>query len=543
MRATVSLIALIIATPVFADDIFAQAPVASATIYPDGATLTMRAEVELPAGTHRVMVPYSGVDGMESLPRIKASDGVEIGALGFRRAVTADPETLYSPAQAEAAASVAAVEADMRAKRTEIETASADVTALETRVEYLAAVRPPEAGTPDDILATGDLVTRQTAEALRSLTTARAALAPLREDMEALEGALAAAEAELARLAPPQAENDMLTIELRHDTAGPIALEFTEQVWNAGWRVDYDMDLDRAAGEIALDRKLIVMQETDRSWTDVQMTLSTARPNDAIAPSEVWPDKADILRPVMTRSSGERAEMAEQAAPSAEPEPLIVADGAMQTAGLQVDGLAISYLYPDPVTIAPGEAAELALDRLTLEADPFVQAAPRWDDTAFLMAAITNTTGEPILPGSANLSRDGHFVGQTRIDMIPAGADETLAFGPMDGIRLETVFKRNEEGDTGLITKSSTRQQEITVTVENLTEETQDVRTLYPLPFSEKEDLEVSVTTAPTPDETDVEDRRGVSAWNLTLAPGETRDIQLTVNFDWPEGEMLDWRP
>ena len=50
MRATVSLIALIAAVPAQADTFFAQAPVAEAIIYPDGATLTLRAELDLPAG-------------------------------------------------------------------------------------------------------------------------------------------------------------------------------------------------------------------------------------------------------------------------------------------------------------------------------------------------------------------------------------------------------------------------------------------------------------------------------------------------------------
>lgn len=543
MRASVSLIALMLATPALAEDVFAQAPVASAVIYPDGATLTLRAEVELPAGTHRVMVPYPGADGLASLPRIQTSEGVEIGALGFRRAVAADPEALYTEAQANAAAAIDAVEDRLEDQKNALEAARADVTALEARVAYLAAVAPPEGGTPAEILATADLVANQTAESLRALTAARTALKPMQDEIQALTGELAAAQAELDRLSPPAAENDMLTVEVTHEAAGPVALEFTEQTWNAGWRVDYDMDLDRDSGTIALDRKIIVTQDTDRAWTDVRMTLSTARPSDAIAPSEVWPDKADIFDPVVARSGAER-DRADDTAYLAEPAPMVEAEeSAMKTAGLRVDGLAISYVYPDPVSVAPGESAELALDQLTLDAETTIEAAPRYDDTAFLVADITNTTGEPILPGRASLSRDGYFVGQTQIAMIPAGADETLPFGPIEGIRLDTIFKRNEEGDTGLISRSSTRQQQITFTVENLTDEAQDVRALFPLTFSEKEDLEVDVVATPAPDETDVEDRRGVSAWNLTLAPGETQEVQITVELDWPEGELLDWRP
>lgn len=544
MRATVSLIALVAAVPAHADTFFAQAPVAEAIIYPDGATLTLRADLDLPAGEHVVMVPYPEADSMGSLPRIAVSDGVTVGALGFRRDVVSDARTLYSEAQEEAAQAIDAAEEALEAKMDEIELARVDLSALQAKADYLAAITPPAEATADEILAIAELVATQTAETRAAILIAKADLKPLEEDLTDLKGDLAAAEAALARLSPPSTENDMLTVEVIVAEAGPVALEMTEQSWAAGWRVDYDMNLDRDAGEITMDRKLIVTQDDRRAWTDVALTLSTSRPNDRIAPSEVYPDMADIFdpddrRPLPSAPRMEAEAMEEDMAVAgmvAEPAP-------MRTAGLKVDGLAVSYVYPDPVTIAPGEAAELALDTLTIPADVTIEAAPRWDETAFLMAEFTNETGEPILPGEASLMRDGTFVGRMGIPMIPAGGDEELAFGPIESIRLDTILLRNAEGDAGLINRSSTREQQITFTVENLSDETQEVRALFPLTFSEKDDLEVDIVALPAPDEIDVDDRRGVSAWDLTLTPGQTQEVQITVTLDWPEGQVLSWNP
>lgn len=544
MRATVSLIALIAAVPAQADTFFAQAPVAEAIIYPDGATLTLRAELDLPAGEHVVMVPYPEVDGMGSLPRIAVSEGVVVGALGFRRDVVSDARDLFTEAQEEAAARIDRAEEALEAKLDEIEVARVDLAALQAKADYLAAITPPAEATAEEILAIADLVATQTAETRAALLVAKAALRPLEEELSDLKGDLAAAQAALDRLSPPTTENDMLTVEVMVAEAGPVALEMTEQSWAAGWRVDYDMNLDREAGEITMDRKLIVTQDDRRAWTDVALTLSTARPNDRIAPSEVYPDMADIFDPDERRPipMAPRAEM-EMADEDMAVAGIVAEPAPMKTAGLQIDGLAVSYVYPDPVTIAPGEAAELALDTLTIPADVTIEAAPRWDETAFLMAEFTNETGEPILPGEASLMRDGHFVGRMAIPMIPAGGDEELAFGPMEAIRLDTILKRNAEGDAGIINRSSTRVQEITFTVENLSDEPQEVRALFPLTFSEKEDLEVEIVALPAPDETDVDDRRGVSAWDLTLAPGETREVEIKITLDWPEGQVLSWNP
>ena len=79
--------------------------------------------------------------------------------------------------------------------------------------------------------------------------------------------------------------------------------------------------------------------------------------------------------------------------------------------------------------------------------------------------------------------------------------------------------------------------------VENLLDKVETVQTLFSLPFAEQEDLEVSVSTRPNFDETDFEQRRGVSVWTLEVGPGETKTVRVNVEMNWPEGQQLNWRP
>jgi uncharacterized protein (TIGR02231 family) len=534
-----SLLALVAAVPALAEDVYTQAPVAAATVYPSGAELIHRATVELPAGSHKVFLPYAGLDDLGSLPRIRTSEGVTIGALGFQRDVSVDREALFTEAQAAAWAAVEVVKDRIAEKRDEIATAQAQVKALKARLDFLAEVKPGKDVKAEDLIALADTLADETKTTEAALVVARAALRPLEQARKDLKDDLAAAQAAFAKLSPPETVADVIGVEIEVAEAGPVTLELTELAPNAWWEMDYDLDLDREAGSLAITRKLIVVQDTGQSWTDVALTLSTARPGEEVSPSPVWSDRARLEEPmVFGRAAG--AEMMADAAPPM-PEPMV--EAAMKTASLEVDGLALSYVYPDPVTIASAEAAELALDTLSLDAKPTIQAAPRHDETAFTVASFTNTAGEPILPGWANILRDGHLVGREQIDMIPAGAETELGFGPIEGIRLATIFERNAEGDTGIISKSNTREQQITFTVENLTGEAQQVRAIFPLTFSEQEDLRVRVTAAPAPDETDLERERGVSAWDLSLAPGETAEVSITVELDWPEGQVLVWRP
>lgn len=536
-----SFLALVAAVPALADEVYTQAPVAAATVYPSGAELIHRATVELPAGTHTVFLPYSGVSELGALPRIRTSEGVSIGALGFRRNEAVDREALFTAQQAEAFAAVEALEEALAAKDDEIATAQAGMKALQTRLAYLAQATPGEETTAEALVAMADTIARETGAAEAALVMARAEVRPMQKARDEIAADLAAAKSAFEKLSPPAEVSDLLSVEVVVAEAGPVTLELTELAAEAWWEMDYDLDLDRETGRLAVARKVVVVQDTGQAWSDVALTLSTARPGETVSPSPVSPDQAWLADPNQYARASDSAPMLE-ASPAPEPE-MVMVEGAMKTANLEIDGLALSYVYPEPVSIASEEAAELALDKLELDAEALVVAAPRHDETAFTVARFTNTTPEPILPGWANILRDGHLVGRERIGMIPAGAETELGFGPIEGIRLETIFERNAEGDRGILTKSNRREQRIVLTVENLTDETQTVRTLFPLTYSEQEDLSVDVVADPAPDETDIDRQRGVSAWSLVVAPGETAEVNLTVSLGWPDGKELVWYP
>ena len=168
---------------------------------------------------------------------------------------------------------------------------------------------------------------------------------------------------------------------------------------------------------------------------------------------------------------------------------------------------------------------------------------PRRDDTAFLIADIENTTGEPILPGEARFFRDGALIGEGYLDFIPEGAEAELPFGPLDHIQLTWTDLSRDTGDRGVFVSSNTEDRRVLVTAQNLSGEPVELELLYATPFSEQEDLEVEVSASLPPDEAAWDDLRGVFAWDLELLPGAEAQIALEFAFDWPDDMLLDWRP
>ena len=532
---TTALVAL--STPALADDILAPAPVTAATVYPDGALVTRSIALDLPAGHHRIMIPLEGID-LDEMPQIEPPAGLTIGAISLAPGTGQDPSGLFTPAQAAAHARLEAANDQVQAQRDRIATAEADLSALKARLGFVTAIRPPEgAADPSALIALADLVQAQSAEVTAAIEAAAKALRPLHEDLDALEQEQVAAQAAFDLLEPPGSDGELVVIEVIAPAPIQTALEFKTPIWEAAWSPFYQLH-QAQDGSLMLDRK--VGLKVEGIWTDVALTLSTVAPDGQVAPTALYPDRARIHEPREPELRLERG-MAPMAEAMVEPE-IIVEDAAPRiNASANFDGVAVTYDYPDQVTIAG--FALLSLDQIPLSGSTEIHATPERDDTAFMVALVTNDSAEPLLSGQMQIYREGQYLGDADFPLIPAGGKATLPLGPVEGLRLKHIVARNETGDTGFVTKSNTRSQSMRFVVENLTGEAQELTAFYPLPFSEQEDLTVSLNVSPRPDRRNVDDKRGVAAWGMRLAPGASQEVSVTAEFNWPEGWELNWYP
>ncbi|KMW59431.1 hypothetical protein AIOL_004413 [Candidatus Rhodobacter oscarellae] len=184
----------------------------------------------------------------------------------------------------------------------------------------------------------------------------------------------------------------------------------------------------------------------------------------------------------------------------------------------------------------------LTLGQVALDAELSFVAVPRRDESAFVMAELKNT-GELLPPAIAKLYRGDRLVGEAETDLIPSGATARIGFGPEESLRLDHAVLDRETGDRGLVSVTNTRDETVRLSIENLGDVTRNVRLLHALPYSEQEDLVVTTRARPNPNETDIENRRGVSAWSIQVGAGATETITLTHNLSWPDGMELFWRP
>jgi uncharacterized protein (TIGR02231 family) len=551
MRFALSLTALLLGSAAHADDILIQADISAATVYLSGADITRSAEVSLPEGAHRLLIALPDAAQADRLA-LTGPEGVTVGPVERIAGYSIAEGALDDPAQAEARASVEAAEEALRSAEDAVAAADGSIRALEAQMAYLTALTrggaegaamPADPAVVPQVLAT---LGAETARVQAELQAARIERRALAEAVTDAQIALSAAANALARLQPLGTAVDVIAVPVQAAAATDGVIRLDYLTYGAGWEPSYEIRLDSETGALDLSRFITVYAGGPARWQNVEMSFSTAEPNRQRTPSVLSPTPARIIEPP---PPGDRADDAAGFStslerllePQAMPvmEPAIVED----RAALMIEGLSVRYDYATPVSIGPSGEAVLPLDALALDAETEARAVPRFDETAFLVATATNDSGEPILPGIARFYRDGALIGEDLLPLIAAGAEAELGFGPLDYLRLVWIDRSLAEGDRGVFTTANTQERRIAFGVENTSGTAETVRLLYATPFAEQEDLGLDLTLTPAPDERDVDDLRGVHAWSLDVAPGETALVEMEVILDWPEDQRLIWRP
>ncbi|SMP27585.1 DUF4139 domain-containing protein [Shimia sagamensis] len=533
-----------LATPLWADDIRLNAPVTAATLYSEGATLTRAVPYSAPAGTHELLITNLP-ESLDPMSVRVALDGAKLGAVTVRHERTLPNVQEDSPELTAAKDNLDQAQADLRAA----EDARADVLmkadAGKARLAYLSTLKGPSdtAATPETISATLSLIGQETLAARQDIAAAEREARAATKNLEDLLEAYAEAHQTVDALTPSESENAMLAISISAEGASEGTLTLTHLTQFARWVPAYDVHLNNVeTPQLNIERGAFVSQFTDEDWTDVAITLSTSRPDEQSEPSGLSPWRRHIEeeRPVLPKSAGRLAELSMQAAPMAETAVLEDAAGYAATHSFG-DGINATYIYPTPVSVSStSDALHLALGTLDLTPETYALANPMRDETAFLMAEVTNDAGELILPSyEANFFLNGTYIGQQNMPLIAEGDSVDFSFGPINGLRLSDKITNKVTGDKGVLTTRNEQTETRVLTAENLTGRTWDLRLLGRVPFSEQEDLVITHQAAPAPTETNYEDQRGILMWERSLDAGASIEVELSHKIQWPSEMIL----
>lgn len=533
-----------------ADEFLVRADVTAATVFLGNVSEIERTvSVSVPEGAHEVLFALRAGVWMEN-PQVTGTGDARIGALSIENNYRIEEGALDDEAIAAARDVIEGLEDDIDALQDEIAAAAAAVQAADLQRRYLESVTAAGEGAtpmptdPDQLAGMLTMLGSQMARVADAAREAEAARAELLDDLREVQADLAEAQAALADLLPFGDAVQVVRVPViaASDTDLELTLVHFSNV--ANWQPEASFRLDSEAARLTVTRDIALSQNSGEPWRDVSVTVSTADPQRQRVPQDAVSRPARIGDPAESRVTGGvtlfSSDQSVSAIAAPAMEPVVILE---ETAVVNSIGASFTYSFANPVSIGPLETSRQAMAPLEFDVDLTNQANPRSDGTAFLIAALENDSGEPILPGRASFYRDGELLGDGYTDLLADGDSADLAFGALDHLQLEWRDLSRDEGQTGFFTSSDTQVRAVEFSVENTSDEAEEVRVLYAVPFSEQEDLELDLDLSLAPDERDVDGQRGVYAWDLTLDPGETRTIRMDVEFSWPEGQVLFWRP
>jgi uncharacterized protein (TIGR02231 family) len=540
-----------------ADEIAATSRVGAVMVFPTGAEVTRLGRVKLDPGDHAIIFADLPARAISSSIRVeaKASGKLEIGSVDSRRLFV--PRSDSSNAATERKRVEDAIE-KLRDEKSALEGAIKAAEAQRTLINNLAQLptrpQPANAGAPEpDWAQLFALIGQRSGEAQKTILDTQIKVRELDRQVKDLEG-------KLASLAPTQDERTELKLFVNADSALEAEIAIHYQVTNASWIPFYEARLATGtkalAPKLQLVRRASIQQKSGESWDNVSLSLSTTRPGTGTAAPELKEMtidyEPDAARPPpapaggLTRSMVQREAMGRAASVDEDRVDKAVTQNAAPVAAeeaksvIETQAFQAVYGISGRVTVpSTGEPKRVQIDTAELDPALMVRTVPKRDQKAYLYAKVTIARGSPILPGQVALFRDGTFVGNGKLPQLSPGEEYELGFGADDHVRVRHAVAEEKRSETGIISTSKTDLRNFRITLKNLHERAIPVAVIDQIPVSQNADIKIELIGKTAPSKRDLDDKRGILAWELKLEPDEERLVDFGYRVTWPAAKRV----
>ena len=534
-------LAMAVSHPIFAINI-KTAP-EQVTVYPSGASIQRAGEGDLPLGTQKVTFEGLPAGLREDSLRLKVAGpkGITVYNVSLRR-VFSDVEQVKRRA---------ALEEKIQMLTDENVDLADQMAAWKVEADILKALAEKGA------LRAGDGPAAKLVELPNSVRTVGQRLTTLlalgrkaERSQRSSEKKLAAFKAELAQVGTGETNTRVAEAEISLAEAGTCHFELNYFVDQAAWTPRYDLRLraDDKEPKLELDFLAQVTQQSGEDWGDVSMALSTARPtldSQVPDPTDWWLDYQTI-RPVMLKSM----RMSRNNLDGSPSEAMMPASAAeLSAAPVQANYAAAEIHDLGPATLfnikrrtsipTGNQGQRVSIAHSVHPVQLLLVAAPRLSPAAFLEATVLYGGEIPLLPGPAQLFRDGDLAGDVQLEATAPGEHFTLGFGPDERIKVSRKRRAQREGTTGLFSGKNRRSYDWDIKISNFHEGARDIEVREQLPRSRQEGIKVSaLELVPKPLDEDPS-KPGLQRWDLNLKKGEERILRLRYEVKWPEGQRI----
>lgn len=300
---------------------------------------------------------------------------------------------------------------------------------------------------------------------------------------------------------------------------------------NVSWTPFYEIRVDNLNEPVQLVYKANVSQNTGIDWKQIKMAFSSGNPtrnNNAPQLDPWWvgfQKQQQNSIDMMLRNKAAGIESMEA----------VVVTG-YGVARVEENQLTTSFVVNTPYDVYSNQKPQaVQLKQYQLPAKYSYFTAPRLDETAFLVAKVSDWQKYNLLPGNANLIIDNNFAGSSNIN--PNSTEDTLTLSLGRDERIITKRERiNEEGSTSFFGSSQKRIYTYEISVRNSRKETIDIDVKEQFPLSTEKDIEIKLLEISN---AKVDNDKGELSWNLNLKSGETKKLRVSYSVKLPKDKVI----
>ncbi|MCB1651416.1 MAG: mucoidy inhibitor MuiA family protein [Alphaproteobacteria bacterium] len=543
-----------------ADEIAASADLKAATVYSDRAALTRRASVDVPAGKHVVVfkdLPTT-LDPDSLRVEGEGSTPVILGALSSKVVHETELVNEREKALSDQLEALEQKRLGLEAEKKVLESKKAFFEGLLTQAtrsaqeeisvyqfntdKWTAAANVVQAGLSDEAKARLELDVQ---------------LKALFEERQKIQN-------ELNQIRTGQKSFYEIRLPVEAKSGGRVRLDLSYQLPGAYWRPVYDARLDTASGALALTQYGNVVQRTGEDWSNIALTLSTARPHRGANMPALGPMWVDLWQAVARKAAAfggavSNVAMMDAAAPMAMEEEMVGDDedsldrwrrlqeqrvaATPQAAVINTGGFTAEYEIPGLSSVpSDGSEAKVYIGAFDTDNSLKVHILPQLGNEAYLVADATLKGEAPVLPGVVSLFRDGAFVGRGSLPLLRAGAEYKLAFGIDDQIEVKHKVLKDESSQSGMfVGKSDVLERWVVSEIQNLRKNKVSIVVDETVPTSKNEKITLELLGKQTTPgyEKDADKIKGLMRWSFDLEPKAKKDIHLGWMLSWPQGSQI----
>jgi uncharacterized protein (TIGR02231 family) len=338
-----------------------------------------------------------------------------------------------------------------------------------------------------------------------------------------------------------------------------IEITLSYIVYNANWNPVYDLRQNSETKKLGIAYNAVVRQSTGEKWEDVELKLSTARPQLSGVSPTLSPWFIDIFTYVAPAPKLEKVkakamkkkEIMRSVSGGIAPEGLIEEEvfAALEEPPMEIEeakvesgATAVIFAIPGSNTILDNyEEHKLGITNIELETELEYTSIPKLTPFAYLTSKSKNESDYPLLAGKTNIFLDNSFVSHSNLKLVAPNEKFETSLGVDEGIKIEHKLINRFSKDEGLFSKKNKLTFEYKIEVKNNKKNESKITIKDQLPISQSQDIKVELIEPKIKENTDsikkLDD--GSVEWVLNIPAGEKELLSLKFSVEYPRGEKL----